>query len=76
MFPDDSIQCIITPSPWWEKSEGKNLGHRHKTGHGERTKSAPPVRSDAVRRLIFLALASENRKATPLRTHYERASCS
>ena len=25
MFPDDSIQSIIVPSPWWEKSEGKNL---------------------------------------------------
>lgn len=25
MFPDDSIQSIITPSPWWEKSDGKKL---------------------------------------------------
>lgn len=25
MFPDDSVQAIISPSPWWEKSEVKRL---------------------------------------------------
>lgn len=25
MFPDDSVQAIINPSPWWEKTKVKNL---------------------------------------------------
>ncbi len=36
MFPDDSIQCIITPSPWWEITDGKKpilrLDHIHPVG--------------------------------------------
>lgn len=25
MYPEDSLQSIVAPSPWWTKNEGKKL---------------------------------------------------